>query len=204
MRKEENEVLNNILQSLDRFHAISPEEIPHINLYMDQLTGLLDAHLRAATCNPAGDKDDKILTKTMINNYAKNNLLPSPDNKKYNKEHLLILIVIYYLKGFLSISEIQALLNPITDRYFGSESDFGIEEIYAELVSTSAADMEHLKSELADVFTDSMEHFENAPKEDSSRLKLFGYVLRLCRDVYYKKRIIEQIIDSLRDSEEEP
>ena len=51
-------------------------------------------------------EDDKILTKTMINNYAKNNLLPAPEKKKYSKEHVLTLLFIYYFKNLLSINDI--------------------------------------------------------------------------------------------------
>ena len=62
--------------------------------------------------------DDKILTKTMINNYAKNKLLPPPEKKRYSKEHVLMLIFIYYFKNILSINDIQTLLTPITQKYF--------------------------------------------------------------------------------------
>ena len=77
----------------------------------------------------AGSKrypDDKILTKTMINNYAKNKLLPPPVKKKYSPEHMMLLVFIYYFKNILSITDIQTLLAPITDRYFGTESGFSI------------------------------------------------------------------------------
>lgn len=59
----------------------------------------------------------------MINNYAKNDLLPPPLKKKYSKEHLLVLVFIYYFKSILSITDIQALLKPITDTYFPASED---------------------------------------------------------------------------------
>ena len=65
---------------------ISPEDIPSIELYMDQITTFMDKQL-------AGNKrqaDDKILTKTMINNYSKNSLLPPSDKKKYSKDHIIM------------------------------------------------------------------------------------------------------------------
>ncbi len=65
--------------------------------------------------HPVNATDDKILTKTMINNYAKNNLLPPPVKKKYSKEHLLVMIFIYYFKNFLSIKDIETMLTPITE-----------------------------------------------------------------------------------------
>ena len=69
-------------------------------------------------------ESDKILTKTMINNYAKNNLLPSPDKKKYSKEHVLTLLFIYYFKNILSINDIRSILNPLTEKYFGNDDGF--------------------------------------------------------------------------------
>ena len=76
------DLLNSILASLDRIDYIKPSDIPNIDLYMDQVTTFMDSRLRSGARNPG---DDKVLTKTMINNYAKNDLLPPPVKKKYSK-----------------------------------------------------------------------------------------------------------------------
>ena len=88
MTIDSENILNSILSSLERIDYIKPTEIPNIDLYMDQVTTFMEEHLQSSKRYP----DDKILTKTMINNYAKNHLLPAPDKKKYSKEHLLLLI----------------------------------------------------------------------------------------------------------------
>ena len=106
MTIDTNNMLESILQSLSRIDYIKPEDIPNIDLYMDQVTTFMNEQLAASRRYP----EDKILTKTMINNYAKNNLLPPPLKKKYSKEHLLVLIFIYYFKNILSITDIQAAL----------------------------------------------------------------------------------------------
>ena len=72
-------LLKSILESLERIEHIKPEDIPGIDLYMDQVTTFMDTRLKSTARYPG---DDKILTKTMINNYAKNDLLPSPVKKK--------------------------------------------------------------------------------------------------------------------------
>lgn len=95
MTINQQDILNSILESLDRIDYIKPKEIPNIDLYMDQVTTFMEEHLSSSKRYP----EDKILTKTMINNYAKNRLLPSPDKKKYSKEHMLLLIYIYYYKS---------------------------------------------------------------------------------------------------------
>ena len=115
MTIDKNDLLNSIMESLDRIQHIKAEDIPNIDLYMDQVTTFMEGKLKSSLRNP---QEDKILTKTMINNYAKNDLLPPPIKKKYSKEHVIMLIFIYYYKGFLSINDIQALLNPISDKYF--------------------------------------------------------------------------------------
>lgn len=87
------------------------DDIPDIDLYMDQVTTFMETKLSSFKRN----KDDKILTKTMINNYAKAKLFPAPIKKKYNKNHIMILILIYHLKSMLSINDIHKLLEPITN-----------------------------------------------------------------------------------------
>ena len=102
MTIDKDDLLKSILDSLSRIEHIQSDDIPNIDLYMDQVTTFMDQHLRATTRYP---DEDKILTKTMINNYSKNALLPPSDKKKYSKDHIILLIYIYYLKNFLSISD---------------------------------------------------------------------------------------------------
>ena len=132
MTIDNDDLLNSILASLDRVQYISPEDVPGIDLYMDQVTTFMDSRLRPTSRYP---EEDKILTKTMINNYAKNNLLPPPVRKKYSKEHVLLLIFIYYYKGILSINDIQALLGPVTERFFRNGKEFNLESVYREAFS---------------------------------------------------------------------
>ena len=99
MTIDTKDMLNSILESISRISYIKPEEIPEIDLYMDQVTTFMESHLSSSRRH----EGDKILTKTMINNYAKNNLLPPPVKKKYSKEHLLMLTFIYYLKNIFQM-----------------------------------------------------------------------------------------------------
>ena len=112
-----NDLLNSILESISKIDYVKSIDIPNIDLYMDQVTTFMDKQMASSKRY----EEDKVLTKTMINNYAKNNLLPSPEKKKYTKEHLLVLTFIYYFKSFLSIKDIEMLLRPVTDRYFHTD-----------------------------------------------------------------------------------
>ena len=137
-------MINSILESISRIDYVKPEDLPNIDLYMDQVTTFMEEQLASTKRYP----DDKILTKTMINNYAKNKLLPSPEKKRYSKEHLLMLIFIYYFKNILSISDIQALLSPITEKYFKSDTDKDLTYIYNEVFSMEKSQIEYLKKDL--------------------------------------------------------
>jgi hypothetical protein len=189
------------MTSLDRLQYIRPDEVPNIDLYMDQVTTFMEERLKSTARNP---EDDKILTKTMINNYAKNKLIPSPDRKKYSKEHMLLLIFIYYFKGIMSISDIQTLLGPLTEKYFtahkGSKGDKGgicLEDIYNQVVSFEHDEVENMKRDIIKKFHLSEKPFEGAPEEDKEFLRQFSFICTLSFDVYVKKLLIEKMIDDL-------
>ena len=110
------DMLNSILSSISRIEYVRPRDIPNIDLYMDQVTTFMEEQLRSTKRH----EEDKILTKTMINNYAKNNLLPPPVKKKYSKEHVLVMIFIYYFKNILAIKDIETLLKKDVARSYNS------------------------------------------------------------------------------------
>lgn len=195
MTIDSNSLLESIMASFNRLGHMKIEDIPNIDLYMDQVTTLMEENLRQSTRYP---DQDKILTKTMINNYAKNDLLPPPVKKKYSKEHVLVLIFIYYYKGLLSISDIQTLLDPITEKYFGKGQDFNLETIYNEVFSMEATKVESLKQEVRDMYAQAQQTFQNAPEEDVEFLRIFSFICILSYDVYVKKLLIEKLVDEIR------
>ena len=192
MKIDTKDMLKSILNSLSRIEHIKLEDIPNIDLYMDQVTTFMDTRLSSSKRHP----EDKILTKTMINNYAKNKLLPPPVKKKYSKEHLLVMIFIYYFKGILSITDIQALMNPITEKYFQNDQKFSIETIYNEVFSLEKSQADKLAKDIVDKYNTSKHTFENVEK-DQEFLQLFSFICMLSFDVYVKKQMIEKLIDQL-------
>lgn len=192
------DTLNQILDSLERMDYVKPDEFPNLNLYMDQVTTFMETHLASSKRYP----EDKILTKTMINNYAKNRLLPSPEKKKYSKEHMLLLIYIYYYKGFLSMGDIQKLLSPLTDRYFQSNGSVNMQSVYEEVFQLEASQIEQMKKDIQEKYRTAAESFPDAAKEDQTFLQLFCFICLLSFDVYVKKQVIEKLIDELPKKEE--
>ena len=124
MNIESDRMLESILESLSKMEYIKSSKIPDIDLYMDQVLTFMNGNLD----NVKRYDSDKVMTKTMINNYAKNHLLPAPDKKKYTKEHMMVLMFIYYFKNVLSIGDIQSILNPLTDRYFANGKELNLEK----------------------------------------------------------------------------
>ncbi len=192
MEKNSEESLRSIIDKLKRLDYIDPDDIPNIDLYMDQVTTFMDEHLKSSK----RFSEDKLLTKTMINNYTKNNLLPSPNKKKYSKEHILLLIFIYYFKNILSISDIQSIFNPLTEKYYGGKSDIGLEAIYKEVFSYEKDQIDTLLKDVIKKYNKSRETFSNVEdQEDKDFLNTFSFICMLSFDVYVKKQMIEQLID---------
>lgn len=199
MHIDTNDLLESILASFDRIDYVKSQDIPNIDLYMDQVTTFMDKNLRKSARYP---EDDKVMTKTMINNYAKNDLLPPPIKKKYSKEHVLVLIFIYYYKGILSISDIQTLLQPITSQFFQTEDDFNIASIYDEVFGMEKEQIDMLKKDVMEKYNCSSKTFEDAPEENKEFLKLFSFICLLSFDVYMKKMLIEKLIDEMKETKD--
>ena len=193
--KTNEERLKDLLAHLDTLDHIHVEDIPQIDLYMDQVTTFMEKHLGDLKRYP----EDKVLTKTMINNYAKNNLLPSPVKKKYNQEHILLLVFIYYFKNLMNFTDIETILSYITENHFGEES-LPLSDVYTEVFTLEHKQMEILKADVKQKFEAAGETFKQV-EDDGARndLQLFSFICELAFDVFLKKQLIEMITDQLRE-----
>lgn len=190
MTKEE--YIRGLIDSLKDVKYIMPDDIPNIDLYMDQVTTFMDKHLKSSKRY----SEDKLLTKTMINNYTKNELLPPPNKKKYTKEHMFLLIFIYYFKNILSINDIQSIFNPLTERYYGDGSRVKLEDIYEEIFRLEKEQTDALTKDMIRKMTKAKEAFpEITNQEDHDFLTVFSFISMLCFDVYMRKHMIEKMID---------
>ena len=170
---------------------IKASMLPDLDLYVDQITTFLTRHL-AKTIR---FEDDKIMTKTMINNYTKNHLLPPPDKKKYSRDHILLMVFIYYFKNFLPISDIKTILGPLTDKYFHKDADLNLEAIYTTLFSKEDTFVQEVLENVMKQFHRSADLFPDAPKADQASLREFTFICMLSLDIYLKKQLIEAILD---------
>ena len=193
MANDNKELVSSMLRKMTKLNYIKPGDVPGINLYMDQVTTFMDEHLSDSKRH----EDDKILTKTMINNYAKNQLIPPPEKEKYTKKHMLLLIFIYYFKNFLSISDIKSIFKPISDNFFGDDSEIDLEYIYKYVFDLEFEGMEILIRDVTKKYKLAKGAFPKTSNEDDDDvLSTFAFICMLGFDVYVKKLMIETLIDS--------
>ncbi len=184
-------LLEEILSSITSAPGVTPETLPSLDLYMDQVTSLMEDALSFTRRS----EHDKILTKTMINNYAKNHLLPAPQKKKYSREHLLLLVFIYYFKNILSLQDIQTILAPLCSRYFHA-SPVNVEQIYREVTACAEPQVELIRSEVGDYIKRAGDLCKDAPEQDREYLRFFSLICQLGMDIYVRRHIMEKLIDS--------
>lgn len=133
--------IDNYISSQKSSNNINLDDFPDIDLYMDQVMQLFENKLSYTKRY----EDDKVLTKTMINNYAKGNLLMKIKNKKYTRNHLILMGLIYNLKGSLSLTDIKTMLTPIINS-FEKEQDYPLHDIYQSFLDIYDLNLEELKS----------------------------------------------------------
>lgn len=182
---------------------ILPEEIPNIELYMDQLTTFMDKQLEN---NKRYDKD-KILTKTMINNYTKNDLLPSSNKKKYSKNHILLLIYIYHFKNILSMNDIYKVLKPMNENFSNKKSssknseskiefENSMDEIYKTIFELEKKHRVDIEKSVMETIEMSKDIFKSSNKDEEKFLNNFVLIALLGYDIYLKEHIVEKMIDT--------
>jgi len=189
--KEDNEKMFKLIEEVSNYEDIKISDIPCVDLYMDQVTTFFDEKLK----NLKRDKDEKILTKTMINNYAKAKLLLPVKGKKYSKEQMVLLALIYNLKQTLSINDTGLVLSPIIKKLSSSKESNILEEIYNTFLDINRIQMEDFnqwfKNKIELVNKKSLEIESN----DEDLVQHILTILMLTSSANMQKRMAEKIID---------
>ena len=200
----DEQYLNELTEYLKSLHHVHAGNLPSLDLYMDQVTGFMEEHLASMKRHP----EDKALTKTMINNYAKNKILPPPVGKRYNKNHMLILLLIYYYKSMLSLSDIRTVVDPLAENYFSLHSKPRLTDIYEEIFSFANGEMQSLVEDLEkkfqtanSSFSEQDPAFADLEEQEREQLQSFSFLSLLAFDVYLKKQLMEKIVDRMEESQ---
>jgi hypothetical protein len=156
--------IEKLISSLKPIQNIELSDIPMLDLYMDQVIQLFENKFSETLRNTK----EKVLTKTMINNYSKDKIFMSTKNKKYSPEHIILLSLIYQMKGSLSISDIKTALNPIVksiedndvysaEHFYKLYSEIFKQDTttYIDTINTRITELTNLNSERVENFTDS-------------------------------------------------
>lgn len=102
-----NQSLEKWLNELNNFSFREYENLPDLDLYMEQVINYLERQLMIFRTSTL----DKQITSSMINNYVKGEVLPAPISKKYNKSHIAAIEQICTLKQVLSIAEVKEIMD---------------------------------------------------------------------------------------------
>lgn len=176
------DILKEIFDDLHFDKEIQPEQIPKLDLYMDQVITLFESNL----FETKRSSENKLLTKTMINNYTKDKLLMPAKKKKYTREHIILMIIIYNLKQSLAINDIKSMLKPIVDSIENETGDeVSLDILYNKYLLIKNNNSEEIKS--------SAEQKLKEVKDEEGDVLL--YILSIIDMANGYRKIAEKLID---------
>lgn len=184
-----------LIEQLGLDKAITLDHIPNIDLYMDQIIQLFENTYGETKRNDT----DKVMTKTMINNYAKAKVFFPIKNKKYSKEHLILISMIYHLKGALSINDIKTTLEGINEKTVNKDID--LEAFYNSYLQLSDKNIESFKVEVNFQASEVKKEVANLEVEDQDYLEKVMLISTLVSTSNLYRRLAEKLIDELESKE---
>lgn len=193
------EQLLELLEEVSNYEDIKLSDIPCIDLYMDQVTTFFDDKLGSQK----RDEEDKILTKTMINNYAKAKLLLPVKSKKYSKDQLVLLALIYNLKQILSLNDLSLILNPIIKNLAAEKKSLALDELYNIFLDINNLQLSEFNLWFKDKLQLVNKEAEKIHTEDKNSVELILTVLMLISSANTQKKMAEKIIDNFFQTKQE-
>ncbi|TDK59755.1 DUF1836 domain-containing protein [Bacillus salipaludis] len=185
------EKIKDIMDQLELNTSLTLEEIPKIDLYMDQVIQLFE--------NKFGESkrkvDDKVLTKTMINNYAKGKLIFPIQNKKYSKEHLILISLIYQLKGGLSINDIKVTLDEMNKKITMDDTD--LDSFYSSYLNLSTQNVEDFDADIEERIKAVKEEVKGLQEEKSQYIEEVLMISSLVHMSNLYRRVAEKLVDGI-------
>ncbi|WP_416828581.1 DUF1836 domain-containing protein [Ectobacillus polymachus] len=184
--------LNQLIEALHVDKVITLEDIPNVDLYVDQVVQLFENSYQMTTRKP----DEKVLTKTMINNYAKGKLFFPIKSKKYTKHHIILISLIYQLKGSLSINDIKSVLDELNNKLI-TEEDFDLAALYTSFLHLTEKNVENFKEDIQKRLEEVKEETDVFEDEKLEQLLLVSSFVTIS-NLY--RRLAEKIVDEMNDA----
>ena len=189
MRYEE--FVKNTIEEYVTKGKISANSFPEMEIYMDQAETFLNKELGVYK----KDEKDKVITKTMIGNYVKHNMMPRPVNKKYSKDHLIMLALIYYLKGTFQMEEIEKIVHPLIENYNSEFDDkIDLESLYEGILGVQAKEQESLAQSVTNMIEESKYHLKETELSDDDMLELFMLIVNLSMKADAQKFLAHKLL----------
>lgn len=185
------EKIDELLEKLQLDTRLSLEDIPDLDLYMDQVIQLFENKYERTKRND----DEKILTKTMINNYAKAKLFFPVKNKKYTKEHIMLISMIYQMKSVLSINDIKTTLEKLNGKII--EEDFSLASLYKSYNTLNENNIERFKKDSLEINREVIDEDEHTYLRKILLIASFTEMSNLFR------RAAEKLVDEIEDEAED-
>lgn len=178
-----------LMDSLALGTQVRLEDIPKIDLYIDQVIQLFEEAFEETKRN----EDEKILTKTMVNNYAKGKLFYPVQNKKYTRNHIMLISLIYQMKSGLSINDVKKVLEGLNEK--AAERDWSLEGFYESFLEVQRGNVE--------IFADGIQRQamsaaqEVSGMENAEELEQILLIASLIHTSNLYRRAAEKMVDEL-------
>ncbi|MFD1864521.1 DUF1836 domain-containing protein [Planococcus chinensis] len=183
-----------LMDSLALGTQVRLEDIPKIDLYIDQVIQLFEEAFEETKRN----EDEKILTKTMVNNYAKGKLFYPVQNKKYTRNHIMLISLIYQMKSGLSINDVKKVLEGLNEK--AAERDWSLEGFYESFLEVQRGNVE--------IFADGIQRQamsaaqEVSGMENAEELEQILLIASLIHTSNLFRRAAEKMVDELNSRRE--
>ncbi|WP_100401393.1 DUF1836 domain-containing protein [Bacillus sp. FJAT-42315] len=181
------EKINEIMTKLGLDNQVTLEDIPNIDLYMDQVIQLFENTFSSSKRS----EEEKVLTKTMINNYAKGKLFFPIKQKKYSKEHILLISLIYQLKGALSINDIKQTLQGVNEKVENEQLD--LDSFYNSYLRLVNQNVEHFRNDIQTQMKAVKQEIEEVD-QDLEQVLMIASLVHMSN--LYRK-VAEKLVDEL-------
>lgn len=182
--------MDELLENLHLDTQLLLDDIPDLDLYMDQVIQLFEKTYSSTRRN----EDEKILTKTMINNYSKAKLFFPVKNKKYTKDHIMLMSMIYQMKSVLSINDIKIAMEKLNEKITAEELQ--LDELYQQYNAVSEKNIERFKQDALEINDEVVQDIED---QDQAYLRQILLVATFSQMSNVFRRAAEKLVDQIEE-----
>ena len=166
------------------------ENIPGIDLYIDQMVSCLNEELALYQKNGKAP-----ITKGIVSNYTKHKMIPGPEGKRYTKDHCIFLLLVYYLKGCFSMDQVQRLMRPILANYDSAWDDrVDMQAYYKEVLAAVRESEEDFSEQLKERIRSNKKFLADRGSDDDIS-ELFLLITTLIMRSNEERYLAEKLLD---------